>query len=240
MWGWIKKAAKKVWRVVKAVVRIVVRVVVEVLGRVLGLLDLLLGFIAWPPKRLRLHVFILWTQPPPSPDPLPPIEQVVQDAIDRTKKLYKDKFNVNVRPYSKTFMETLNGPFPDGVLDFECGIGPEFGEAGEYFAKHLAGWVGIPISLTFPITVFVVRDLTGGDLGCSLSVIGDYVVIDREGLLDNVALAHEIGHSCGLSPGPGWHDWTPSNLMYKQSPAGENVKWFQKNILRSSRHVMYW
>ena len=73
-----------------------------------------------------------------------------------------------------------------------------------------------------------------------MSVIGDYVVIDRDGLLDNVALAHEIGDACGLSPGPGWHYWTPSNLMYKQSPAGENVKWFQKNILRSSRHVQWW
>lgn len=73
-----------------------------------------------------------------------------------------------------------------------------------------------------------------------MNVIGDYVVIDREGLIQNVALAHEIGHTCGLSPGRGWHDWTPSNLMYKEAPAGEKVKWFQKNILRSSRHVQYW
>jgi hypothetical protein len=234
MWGWIKKK-------VKAVVRVVVRAVIEIVNRLtLGVLDLLFGFIAWPPKRLRLHVFILWSELPPSPDPLPPIEQVIQAAIDRTKKLYKDKFNVNLRPYSKTFMEPLNGPFPNGVLDFKCGIGSEFGDAGEYFAQHLAGWNAIPISFTFPITVFVVRDLTDGALGCSMSVIGDYVVIDRDGLLDNVALAHEIGHSCGLSPGPAWHDWTPSNLMYKESPAGENVKWFQKNILRASRHVQYW
>jgi hypothetical protein len=98
----------------------------------------------------------------------------------------------------------------------------------------------IPISFTFPVTVFVVRDLKGFDFGCSMNVIGDYVVIDREGLIQNVALAHEIGHTCGLSPGRGWHDWTPSNLMYKEAPAGEKVKWFQKNILRSSRHVQYW
>ena len=154
MWGWIKKK-------VKAIVRVVVRAVIEIVNRLtLGLIDLVLGFFAWPPKRLRLHVFILWSELPPSPDPLPSIEQVTQDAIDRTKKLYKDKFNVDVRPYSKTFMEPLNGLFPDGVLDFECGIGSEFGDAGEYFAQHLAGWNAIPISLTFPITVFVVRDLT--------------------------------------------------------------------------------
>jgi hypothetical protein len=235
MWSKFKKALKKVWRAVKAAVRIIVRVIITVVNAfTLGLPDLLLGFIAWPPKRLRLHVFILWNEPPGGGDPQPPIEQVVQAAIDRTKKIYKDKFNVNVRPYSKTFMETLEGPFPDPVLDFECGIGQEFGEAGEFFAGHLAGWNAIPISLTFPVTVFVVRSLKG-PLGCSMSVIGDYVVIARDGLMDNVALPHEIGHTCGL-----WHSGTPSNLMFKSSPAGENVKWFQKNILRSSRHVQYW
>jgi hypothetical protein len=236
MWKRFKKAMKKVWRAVKAVVRVVVRVVVEVVNRRwFGLPDLLLGFIAWPPKRLRLHVFILWNEPPGGGDPQPPIEQVAQAAIDRTKRLYKDKFNVNLRAYSKSFIETLSGPFPDAVLDFECGFGQEFGEAGEFFAGHLAGWNAIPVSLTFPITVFVVRDLKGGSLGCSMFVAGDYIVIDREGLADNLALAHELGHACGL-----WHSKTSSNLMYFQSPAGENVKWFQKNLLRSSRHVQYW
>ena len=230
MWKWIKKK-------VKALVRVVYRIVLTIGNAFsLGLYDFLLGFLAWPPKRLRLHVFILWSEVPQGGgDPQPPIEQVVQAAIDRTKKLYKDKFNVNVRPYSKTFMETLQGPFPDSVLDFECGFGSEFGDAGEFFAGHLAGWNAVPISLTYPVTVFVVRDLTGGDLGCSMYVAGDYVVIDRDGLLDNVALPHEIGHTCSL-----WHSFSSNNLMYRMSPAGENVKWFQKNLLRSSRHVQYW
>jgi TRAP-type mannitol/chloroaromatic compound transport system substrate-binding protein len=107
--------------------------------------------------------------------------------------------------------------------------------AGEFFAQNIAGWNAIPISLTFPITVFVVRSLKGGALGCSMSVAGDYVVIARDGLMDNVALPHEIGHTCSL-----WHSGSSNNLMYFMSPAGENVKWFQKNLLRSSRHVQYW
>src|SRR5688572_9316410 len=149
MCSWIKKK-------VKAVVRVIVRVVIQFVQRFTwGILDLLFGFIAWPPKRLRLHVFILWDEQPGGGDPLPPIEQVVQDAVDRTKRIYKDKFNVNVLPYSKTFMETLPGPVPNEVLDFTCGLGEEFGTAGEFFAGHLAGWNVIPISLTFPITVFV-------------------------------------------------------------------------------------
>lgn len=241
LWSKIKKAAKKVWRATKAVVRVVVRAVITIVNSLtLGLPDLLLGFIAWPPKKLRLHVFILSADAPPGGgDDVPANTQVVPtqevtDAIERTKKIYKDKFNVKVKPYSKTFVEVLTDPAPPEVLDFECGAGQEFGVAGEYFAKHLAGWNAIPISGTFPVTVFVVRSLKG-PLGCSMSVIGDYVVIAHDGLADNVALAHEIGHTCSL-----WHSYSSDNLMYRQSPAGEKVKWFQKNLLRSSRHVQYW
>lgn len=241
LWSKIKSAAKKVWRAAKAVVRVVVRAVVTIINNLtLGLIDLLLGFLAWPPKRLRLHVFILSTEPsPPGGDDVPPNtqvvpEQLVQDAIDRTKRIYKERFNVNIRPYSTAFIEVITEPAPTQALDFECGISSEFGIAGEYFAQYLAGWNAIPISLAFPITVFVVRSLKG-PLGCSMSVLGDYVVIAREGLMDNVALAHEIGHTCSL-----WHSGSSDNLMYKSSPAGEKVKWFQKNLLRSSRHVQYW
>ncbi len=241
LWSSIKKAAKKVWRATKAVVRVVVRAVITILNNLtLGLFDLLFGFLAWPPKKLRLHVFILSTDAPSGGgDDVPGNTQVaptqdVLDAIERTKKLYKDKFNVKVKPYSKTFVEVLTEPAPPEVLDFECGAGQEFGIAGEYFANHLAGWNAVPISATFPITVFVVRSLKG-PLGCSMSVIGDYVVIAQNGLADNVALAHEVGHTCSL-----WHSYSSDNLMYRQSPAGEKVKWFQKNLLRSSRHVQYW
>jgi len=70
-----------------------------------------------------------------------------------------------------------------------------------------------------------------------MSVIGEYVVIDEQGLKEDnmIALPHEMGHACGL-----WHSGTSTNLMHAGPPAGENVKWFQKNILRSSRHVQWW
>lgn len=242
IWSSIKKAAKKVWRAVKAVVRVVVRVVITIINRLtLGLLDLLFGFFAWPEKRLRLHVVIVSVKAP-NPDggeslvPVVP-EQDVAVVVENTKRIYKKLFNVDVRPYSKSFIEVLPEEPPKEVLDFKCGIGEEFGIAGEYFANHLAGWNAIPISLTFPITVFVVRELVGGPSGCSMSVIGEYVVIDEQGLKEDnmIALPHEMGHACGL-----WHSGTSTNLMHAGPPAGENVKWFQKNILRSSRHVQWW
>ena len=240
MWSSIKKAAKKVWQKAKAVVRVVVRTVITVINNLtLGLPDLLLGFLAWPPKKLRLHVVVLTAPSTGGGDdvaaaPVVPMQEV-NDAIERTKRIYKERFNVTVKPYSKGFVEVLNQTAPPEALDFTCGIGSEFGNAGEFFAQHLAGWNAIPISFTFPVTVFVVRTLKSGDLGCSMAVLGDYVVIAHDGLVDNVALAHEVGHTCSL-----WHSGSSDNLMYKSSPAGENVKWFQKNLVRSSRHVQYW
>ena len=91
---------------------------------------------------------------------------------------------------------------PAEALDVTCSPSIEFTEAGEYYAKLLAGWNLIPISMTFPVTVFVVRDLQGFSLGCSMNVFADYVIVDRAGLeTDHVTLPHEIGHTCGLSPG---------------------------------------
>lgn len=228
----VKKAVKKVWRAVKAVVRVIVRVVVTIIGAVLGIFDLLLGFIAWPPKKLRLHIFILSDQNGAviSPTDLKP-------SIEHAKKVLKDKFNVKLKTYGETMIEIIEDPAPSAALNVKCDSGAlkeEFGSAGEYFAKHLAGWNAIPISLTFPITAFVVKDIKGKE-GCSLGPLSDYITLDPPGVKSQNTLVHEIGHSCSL-----WHSGSKSNLMWPDDDRGDGVKWFQKNLLRSSRHVMYW
>lgn len=232
-WSSLKKAVKKVWRAVKAVVRVVVRVVITVVNALtVGLPDLLLGFLTWPRKKMRLHIFILSDSNGPVVNP-----SDLQPSIDFAINTYKDRFNVKVLPYSKSFVETLKNPATPAALNPGCNggaLGDEFGEAGEYYASHLAGWNAIPISLTFPITVFVVSDVSGKK-GCSLGPLSDYVTLDVDGVASINTMAHEIGHACNL-----WHSGSKSNLMWRNSDRGNNAKWFQKNLLRSSRHVQYW
>jgi len=134
-------------------------------------------------------------------------------------------------------VEIITEPAPEAALSVECGGGAlknEFGEAREYFAKHLAGWNAVPVSLTFPITAFVVREIKG-KIGCSLGPLSDYVTLALGGVKNTSTLAHEIGHACNL-----WHSGDQSNLMWPDANRGDKVKWFQKNLLRSSRHVLYW
>jgi hypothetical protein len=230
IWSRIKRA-------VKAVVRVVVRAVVTVVGLAIGIVDLILGFIAWPPKKLRLHILILSNDKGPVvyPDDL-------KQSIEYARRVLKDRFNVNLRSYSKNMIEVITEPAPNYALNVccdWCGYQEEFGEAGEYFANHLAGWNGIPISLTFPITVFIVNDVTK-KVGCSFGFLTDYITLDVDGVKptdSESAMMHEIGHACNLLGHPGAKR---SELMWPNYPRGDAVKWWQKNIVRSSRHITYW
>jgi hypothetical protein len=230
----IKSVVKKVVQVVKAVVRFVVRIVVTIYGLIIGLPDLLFGFLTWPPKKLKYHVFILSDDKGPLIDP-----GQLAASIDYLTKTFKQKLNVNVDSYGKPGIEIITAPAPAAALDIGCGVdllGNEFGDAGEFFAQYIAGWNAIPISLTFPVTVFIVRSVQNGDkIGCSLGPLADWVVVDySQGVSSVSTMAHEIGHSCNL-----WHVEPNSNLMYRSSPRGNDLKWWQKNLARSSRHV-YW
>jgi hypothetical protein len=227
----IKKALKKVWQVVKAIVRVIVRIVVTVWGWLVGLFDLLFGFLGWPQKKLRYHVFILSDQKGPLINP-----GDLAASIDFFTKTFKERFNVKVMAYGKPEIEIIKNPAPAAALDVSCGGGAfsnEFGEAGEFFAEHIAGWNAIPISLTFPITIFIVRSMVGAD-GCSLGPLTDYLVMTPSAVSELNVMAHEVGHSCNL-----WHSGSKSNLMWKDPSRGNDVKWFQKNLVRSSRHVQY-
>jgi hypothetical protein len=240
-WSKIKKAAKWVARKVKAVVRLVVRVVVTAVMAVINVFDLLFGFFNWPRKKLTLHVVVLPTLTPANRKI---VESDVRLSIAEAERILKERFNVKLRPYAKDYVEFFEGEVPPKALEPSCCgadlLGQEFVSSGEFYAQHTAGWVGIPISLRFPITVFVVNDVQC-KRGCSNGPLADYVVIGLDGLnvagtpLPNSLMMHEMGHACSL-----WHSGTVSNIMYKDNERGDGSKWFQRNLLRSSRHVTYW
>ncbi len=215
---------------IKSAVRQIRSVITEAVGRVLGLGDLVLGFLTIPRKRLRLHVAILQDANGPL---------VTEAELTPSLDYIKDRFNVNVLPYTKSYVHTLPGTAPAAALDINEGFDAyqaDFGEAGDYFAKHLAGWNVTPVGFTFPVTVYIIRDVIGKKGNSPGGPLVDYVLVDVDGVrLTTSTLAHEVAHACGL-----WHSQTQSNLLYKRDSRGDGAKWFQKNLLRSSRHVLHW
>ena len=232
-WSTVKNAVKKVWRAAKAAVRTVVRVAITVVNTLtVGVFDFLFGFLTWPPKKVRLHIFILADNNGPVVTPAD-----LTSSIDYARQIFKDRFNVKLLPYGENMVQIIKKPAPEAALTPDCDGGAlknEVGEAGEYYASQLAGWNAIPISLAFPITAFVVRDVHNKQ-GCSLGPLTDYLTLDRDGVASVNTLAHEIGHVCSL-----WHSGSKSNIMWKNHDRGNGARWFQKNLLRSSRHVQYW
>lgn len=112
----------------------------------------------------------------------------------------------------------------------------EFGEAGEYFAKNTAGWGWLRMNFQFPITIFIVRDITG-KIGCSLGPLTDYVTLSVKGVASKSTMAHELGHCCGLLH----RNDTIDNLMYPDKTRTDNkITGWQKYVVRTSRHCTFW
>ncbi len=113
----------------------------------------------------------------------------------------------------------------------------EVSEAGDYFAKHTAGWGWWRMNLYFPVTIFIVRDITG-KIGYSLGPLTDYVTLSPKGVASTSTLAHELGHCCGLLL---HRDDSEDNLMHPHSSRTDNkVTGWQKFVVRNSRHCTFW
>jgi hypothetical protein len=230
---------------VKGAVRWVAKLAVTALMWVLNIWDFFFGFLNWPPKHLTLHIVILSKYDPIDMTIVPMCQPSdLQPSIDQAKRILRDRFNVKLRPYVSQYVQVLADEAPEAALKPSCcgadPFGQEFLEQGEWYAGHTAGWVAIPISLRFPITAFVVEDVQCKS-GCGIGPLADYLVIDMDGVkstgprLNNSTLMHEIGHCSHL-----WHFNGVTNLMWKSSDRGDDVKWWQRNLFRNSRHVTYW
>jgi hypothetical protein len=220
---------EKTWNGIKGVTRIAIRIIVESLHRgVINIFDTLFGFLNWPEKKLRVKIFILQD---PQADPV--VSPAALDtAIEYTKRSFKKNFNTRLLPHKSTqqFAEVLQKTAPFEALYTKGSTGAlieEFSIAGSFFASNLTG-------LFYPVTAFIVLDIDHAS-GCSLGPLTDYVTLDPGGAKNASTLAHEIAHACGL-----WHLKSKANLLWRTSSRGDEVKWWQKNIFRSSRHITYW
>jgi hypothetical protein len=246
IWSSIKKVAKKAWRAVKGAVRWAVKIVATFVMWTVNLWDFFLGFVNWPPKKLTLHIVILSKFDPIDMKIVPMCQPSdLQPSIDQAKRILRQRFNIELRPYASQYAQILGGEAPEAALKPSCcgadALGQEFLEQGEWYAGQTAGWVaGIPISLRFPITAFVVEDVQCKS-GCGIGPLADYLVIDMDGVnstgprLNNSTLMHEIGHCCHL-----WHCCAVTDLMWRNPDRGDDTKWWQRNLFRNSRHVTYW
>lgn len=228
-WSSVKKGLKKAWRAVKATVRVVVRIVIEVVYRVINLV------LFWIPIKKKIRIQVLILQDEMGKPLLSPGDPGLAVALDYAKRTFEDKFRVKLKNYSS--IQVLPKPAPTAALDVFCDSGAaknEWGEAGEYFADNLAGWNLIPISLGFPITIYIVRNISG-KLGCSLGLLTDYVTVSIKGANSDSTLAHELGHACGLL-----HRDSKSNLMFPNTGRGNGITGWQKFVVRGCRHCTFW
>lgn len=209
--------------------RAIARITMEIIHRLfVNLFDTLFGFLNWPKKRIRVKVLIL--RPEHGDTSITPAD--LDSSLKYAINIFKERFNVYLLPAKKNvlFTEVLESPVPHEALFTSGGNGAlkdEWGIAGNVFAANL-------VAPVYPLTAFVVIDMKDAT-GCSLGPMTDYITISHEGIQNETVLAHEIAHACGL-----WHLKDKTNLLWPTGSRGSTIRWWQKNIFRSSRHVTYW
>lgn len=237
-WSTLEDAASGAWSWIKGASHWVFAWLFSILmGLLNGIAEI---FLFWVKKNLRIQVLILRDQTKQAlVDPA-----ALNYAIENAKAIFDSGFNVRLKFFGSPGVQTLTGVAPAAALDTNCdsaGYLYALGEGGAYFEDNLAGWVFIPISLKFPVTVFVVRSIVG-KVGCC-HVITDYLTLaatsagdpSSSGVTDRTTLAHELGHACALK-----HREAQSNLMYPDTSRQTSTTWWQRRVARVSRHCTFW
>ncbi|MTD13939.1 matrixin family metalloprotease [Nakamurella sp. YIM 132087] len=190
------------------------------------------------PGVLRVHVVILSDANGPLCRP-----EDVRPALDRAGEVLEAEAGIRVRI---TGVDVITAPAPPEALDPRANRGLLLDDIlgrTSFYLDHLPqrvlGLVGAPV------TVVVVREISGRTTGCSLGISADWVITqaslyDRaaEHSYDETVLAHELGHALNLP-----HHRDRGNLMFPVSSPpkdlrGTALSGWQAAILQASRHVV--
>lgn len=204
----------------------------DLFWRVVSVLDIIAGIFGLHlPKKLRVCIIIL------SDEKQTPMATAasLQADINKAKQIYKDTANIK---FIVSDIHTLETPAPKGNLDPRCDAGALWDDLwveGTYFENNAniqcfdSAFLRL-IGYAAPVVVFIVRDVKGGNKGCSMGPFTDYVTVEGA---DPICLAHEVSHACGL-----WHAGDRTNLA-NHICGGTKLKGWQVEIVRSSRHVTF-
>jgi hypothetical protein len=224
----------------------------EAFWRIIGIPDFILSVLGiLIPKKMRVRVTILRDVDGKAlfgDEELPQSErerelQLVQDAIDLLREVFKEEANIKVIAAGDDWINIAFGPAPSYALTAPCGFDlfkEGLSRAGAYYRRvAYKDTSGFLIGYAQPITAIVVKDITD-KRGCSLGPLTSYLLIDVSGFdVTQInprasTLAHEIGHQNGC-----WHRPSLSNLMYKGVDRGTNLSRWQRAIIRDSRYVTF-
>ena len=223
----------------------------ELLNRVVGLPELVLNaFGVLPVKQLRLRVVVL--SKPSGANVLSvandAVEGALTPAIELTREILWKEARVRLVPAGGRFVDVETSPAPAQALSVHCNqraFVEDFETAGRYFNGHLVRTtVGSAIGTGAPVTAFVVAEIDQV-VGCSIGPLADYVTLEPGAITMTRpwALAHEIGHACGLPHvtglGRALFGGDPQTNLMDPYGSGEALTKRQAIVLRNSRHVTF-
>ena len=224
--------------------------VFRVLGRtaVAATLDLASGGVravealagrAGAPATLRVEVVILSDEAGlPVTDPA-----AVAPALAAADRALSDGAGVRVRV---TAVRVVRTPAPAAALDARANrallLDDVLGRT-VFYRRHSSASAAPAIA--GPVTVVVVRSITGRTTGCSLGISADWVIVQAslfdssdEHRYDETVLAHELGHALNLP-----HHRDPANLMFPASSPpealrGNGLTRWQAGVVQANRRVI--
>jgi hypothetical protein len=221
----------------------------ELLNRVVGLPESVLNaFGVLPAKQLRLRVVVLSKASGANVLDVPDeaVQSALAPAIELTREILWKEARVRLVAAGGRFIDVETAPAPPQALSVHCNqraFVEDFETAGRYFNEHLVrATSGSRVGSGAPVTAFVVAEIDQM-VGCSIGPLADYVTLrpDAITMTRPWALAHEIGHACGLPHvtglGRALFGGDPATNLMDPFGSGEALTKRQAIVLRNSRHV---